>query len=138
MSDRTQPIHADRYWNETGMHLVKGAQYRMTVVPGLGEPLKDASFTARSIAGEDWQSLPHKTASLVHGKRKDDARWFALIGTVDKEHPWVIVDGGIVTAPADGPLMCYFNDVQLEVFYRNNSGWVVLDVEQVAPPAAAR
>ncbi len=96
----------------------------MTVVPGLGEPLKDAGFIARSIAGEDWQSLPHKTASLVHGKRKDDARWFALIGTVDKEHPWVIVDGGIVTAPADGQLLCYFNDVQLELFYGNNSGWV--------------
>jgi hypothetical protein len=37
-----------------------------------------------------------------------------------------------VTSPADGFLVCYFNDVQLEVFYRNNSGWVVLGVEQVA------
>ena len=133
MPDRTERIYANQYWNDTGVHLKKGTRYRMTVVPGSGEPLRDASFAARSIEGEDWQSLPHKTASLVHGKRMDDAKWFALVGTVDKEHPWIIVDGGIVTAPADGSLVCYFNDVQVELFYRNNSGSVVLDVEELAP-----
>jgi hypothetical protein len=132
MTQRTLPIRADQYWNDTGIHLTKGAVYRMSVVHELGETLRDASFVARSIAGEDWQSLPHKTADLLHGKRLDDAKWFALVGTIDKEHPWVIVDGATVTSPADGSLVCYFNDVQLELFYRNNSGWVVLDVEQVA------
>lgn len=129
-SERTLPIHAARYWNDTGIHLSKGVQYRMTVVASVGEPLHDASFVAHSIAGEDWQSLPHKAATLVHGKRMDEAKWFALIGTVDKGQPWVIVDGAVVTAPADGALVCYFNDVQIELFYRNNSGWIVLDVER--------
>jgi len=128
---RTEPIHANQYWNDTGVQLTAGARYRMSVVPGIGEPLRDASFEARSIAGEDWHSLPHKTAQLIHGKRVDDAKWFALIGTVDKQHPWVITDGGLITAPADGRLMCFFNDVQFEVFYRNNHGWVVLDVQQM-------
>jgi hypothetical protein len=131
MTQRTQPIQANQYWNDTGVQVTRGAQYRMTVVVGAGAPLRDASFEARSIAGEDWDSLAHKTAELGHGKRVDDAKWFALIGTVDKEHPWVITDGGIVTAPASGALLCFFNDVQFELFYKNNSGWVQLDVEKL-------
>ena len=130
---RTQPIQANQYWNDTGVRLTEKTRYRMTVVPGTGAPLHDASFQARSIEGEDWDSLPHKAAELVHGKRADDAKWFALIGTVDRKHPWVIIDGEVVTAPASGALLCFFNDVQLELFYRNNGGWVVLDVEEVTP-----
>ena len=132
MTARTQPIRADRYWNDTGVDLIARTRYRLTVVPNVREPLRDASFLARSIAGEDWDSLPHKTAELFRGKRVDDARWFALIATIDRTHPWIVTDGGIFTAPASGRLTCFFNDVQLEVFYRNNSGWVVLDVEALA------
>jgi hypothetical protein len=101
--------------------------------PRRRRPVEDASFTARSIAGEDWSSVPHKIAELVHGKRVDEARWFALIATIDKAHPFVVVDGGEVTAPADGQLVCYFNDVQNPWFYKNNDGWVRLEVEPVAP-----
>jgi hypothetical protein len=126
----TADISTERYWNETGIQLIAGCRYTFSVVPGVGATLKDASFTARSIAGEDWKSLPHKTAELFHGKRMDDARWFALIGTIDKEHPFVIADGGELSAPADGQLVCYFNDVQLEKFYENNKGWVRLRVER--------
>lgn len=132
MTTRTQPIRADRYWNDTGVDLIEKTRYLLSVVPNVGEPLRDASFVARSIAGEDWDSLPHKTAELFRGKRVDDARWFALIGTIDRTHPWIVTDGGIVTAAASGRLTCFFNDVQLEVFYKNNSGWVVLDVEALA------
>ena len=132
MSVRTQPIRADWYWNDTGVDLVEKTRYRFAVVPDVGEPLRDASFVARGIAGEDWDSLPHKTAELFRGRRVDDARWFALIGTIDRKHSWIITDGGIVTAQASGRLICFFNDVQLEIFYRNNSGWVVLDVEALA------
>jgi hypothetical protein len=127
----TNPIHAAEFWNDTGVDLIEGVSYRFSVVPDLGEPLRDATFEARSIAGEDWQSLAHKTANLVHGKRMNDARWFALIGTIDREHPWIISDGEVVIAPTSGRLLCFFNDVQLELFYRNNSGWVVLDVESM-------
>jgi len=63
----TADIFADRYWNETGIHLVAGCRYKFSVVSGVGATLKDASFTARSIAGEDWTSLPHKTAELFNG-----------------------------------------------------------------------
>ena len=133
MTQRTKPIQANEYWNDTGVQLTKGAQYRTTVASGIGAPLRDASFEARSIEGEDWQSLAHKAAELVHGKRVKGANWFALIGTVDRNHAWRITDGGIVTAPDSGALVCFFNDVQFELFYKNNSGWVILDVEQVTP-----
>lgn len=58
-----------------------------------------------------------------------DARWFGLIGTVDRAHPSVFAEGEVFAAPADGTLFCYFNDVQLNAFYRNDSGWIVLDIE---------
>ena len=132
MTVRTQRIRADQYWNDTGVDLVEAKRYRLTVVPDLGETLRDASFVASSIAGEEWNSLPHKTAELFRGKRMDDAKWFALVGTIDRKHPWVITDGGIVTPPVSGRLVCFFNDVQMEIFYKNNRGWVVLDVGMLA------
>jgi hypothetical protein len=52
-------------------------------------------------------------------------------GTVDKEHPWAITDGGAFTFPIGGQLLCYFNDLLVELEYRDNSGWVLLDVEEV-------
>jgi len=105
----TFDVHAKRHWNATGLHLTQGARYRATVVPGVGDTLKDASFTAGTIAGEDWKSWPP---------------------------PWVIADGGVFTVPATGELVCYFNDVQLEIFYRNNSGWVRLQLDEVSPRGA--
>ncbi len=88
----TADVFACRYWNHTAITVVGGARYRIRVVPGVGETLKDASCTARSIAGEEWHSVAHTIADLAHGKRVDDARWFALIGTIDKAHPFVAVE----------------------------------------------
>jgi hypothetical protein len=133
LAQRTERIYANRYWNDTGVFLRANTRYRVKVVPNLGEPLRDASYSARSIAGEDWQSLAHRAAALAHGKRLDTAKWFALIGTVDKKHPWAMTDGGAFTVPVGGQLLCYFNDVQADWFYENNSGWVVLDVESLDP-----
>ena len=129
---RTNQIRADHYWNDTGIDLVANRRYRATVVPGTGEPLKDASFLATSINGEDWKSVPHATAEFLHLKRKDDALWFALIGTIAQGEGWILRDGEPFVAPATGRLVCYFNDVALERFYRDNAGWVVLDVEPLA------
>jgi hypothetical protein len=132
MPTRTQPIHANQYWNDTGVDLIAHTRYRLTVMPHVGEALKDAKYEAKSIAGEDWNSLPYKIGEILHLKRMDEARWFALIGTIDRSHAWIVTDGEIVTAPASGRLICYFNDVEYEGRYKNNSGWVVLDVDAIA------
>ena len=131
LAQRSQRICANAYWNHTGVILLPGVRYRIKVVPGQGEPLRDAQYVARGIEGEDWDSLPHKWAARIRAKRFDAAKWFALIGTVDKQHPWIVRDGEIFTVPVGGHLLCYFNDVQHERLYKNNFGWVLLEVEQV-------
>lgn len=131
-AQRTTRIFANEYWNRTGVALRKDRRYRVRVVPGIGEPLRDASYVAKGIEGEDWESAAHQFAAALHGKRKDDAKWFALIGTIDEEHPWIIREGEEFSPSVSGELVCYFNDVQMSWFYGNNSGWVVLEVTQVA------
>lgn len=130
LAQRTKRIYAARYWNPTGVYLRAGRSYRMKVLSGIGEPLRDASYISRSIEGEDWNSYAHGAATLFHGKRKDDAKWFALIGTVDKKQAWTMVEGEIFAVPVGGQMLCYFNDVQMEAFYANNAGWVVLEVDE--------
>ncbi len=130
LAQRTHRVYANQYWNETGVYLRANSRYRIRVVPRIGEPLRDDTYLAGSIAGEDWDGIAHRTASLAHGKRNNDAKWFALIGTIDKDHPFLISDGGEFSTPVSGQLMCYFNDLRIELFYKNNSGWVVLEVEQ--------
>jgi uncharacterized protein (DUF2235 family) len=136
LAQRTHRIYANQYWNETGVYLRANTRYRIRVVPRIGEPLRDDTYLARSIDGEEWDSMAHRTASMVHGKRNNDAKWFALIGTIDKNHPFVIRDGGEFSTPQSGQLVCYFNDLRIELFYKNNSGWVVLEVEQIEAAAA--
>ena len=135
---RTSPIFANCYWNDTGIILSAGQRYRVCVVPNLGEPLMDASNHARTISGEKWESAPYKAAELLRGKRKGDAPWFALIGTIDQRLPWVISDDSEFTASENGRLVCYLNDVRFEHFYKNNAGWVVLDVIPLAMSSDAK
>lgn len=130
-AQRTERIYANQYWNRTGIYLRPNVTYEVRVVPGTGEPLRDAEFLSRGIEGEEWNSIAHRTSSQIHGKRNDDAKWFALIATVDKKHPKVVKDGMQFKVPVGGQLLCYFNDVQIEWFYENNSGWVVLEIREV-------
>lgn len=136
VAQRTQRVYAAEYWNCTGVYLRANEDYRIKVVPNLGEPLRDASHISPTIAGEDWNTSAHNIAAKLHGKRMDSAPWFALIATVDKKHPHIVSRSPSFRVPVSGELLCYFNDVQLELFYKNNSGWVVLEVERVskAPP----
>jgi uncharacterized protein (DUF2235 family) len=131
LSQRTQRIYARNYWNETGVYVRKDLQYRVRLVQGIGEPLRDDKRLAGSINGEDWTGFTYKTAELLHGKRNTKAKWFALVGTVDKEHAWPITDGDVFTPKVSGQLVCYFNDIQVELEYRDNSGWVVLEIDEV-------
>lgn len=130
-AQRTQRIYACQYWNATGVLLNREQRYRLKVVEGVGEPLRDAKYLSPTIDGLEWNSTPHKAGALLKSKRKDDAKWFALIGTVDKKNPWIVKDGAEFIAQATGQLYCYFNDVQFEPYYRNNSGWIVMELESI-------
>jgi hypothetical protein len=63
-------------------------------------------------------------------RRAPAAPWFALVGAIDrrKETLFVIGTGSTVQAPATGQLTCFAND--LRGFYFNNSGAVVLELEE--------
>ena len=130
LAQQTKPIYANQFWNETGVFLRAHTPYHITVLPGVGEPLRDANYFSPSIEGVEWDSLAHTSAAIMHGKRKDDANWFALIGTIDKKVPWIIKPDSEFIAPVSGQLLCYFNDVQLKAFYTNNSGWIVLKISE--------
>lgn len=125
VSQVTAPIEADKTWNETGVLLVEGSTYLISSQKIL-EPLKDASWESDSIEGKNWQGFWHKL--FAKAKRKSDADWFALIGTIDKQHPWSFKLGVKFTAPESGMLICYFNDAPM--MYWNNTGKVVLNIQK--------
>jgi uncharacterized protein (DUF2235 family) len=123
----TAPIYADKDWNETGVLLEKDKTYQLSSIT-ITEPLKDASWESDSIEGKDWQGFWHKL--FAKAKRKKDANWFALIGTVDKQNPWTFKVNSKFTAPESGILICYFNDVSN--MYWNNSGKVILNIQKMS------
>jgi hypothetical protein len=122
----TGTIYAKNKWNETGVLLEKGETYQISSI-SITEPLRDAGWKSSSIYGENWQGFWHKLFSKL--KRKKNANWFALIGTVDREHSWAFQSDTQFIAPESGMLVCYFNDVP--IMYWNNSGKVVLNIQNV-------
>lgn len=122
----TAPIYAKNEWNDTGAILEKGKTYRISSL-SIIEPLKDENWESRSIYGEDWQGFWHKLFSKA--KRNKGANWFALVGTVDKKHPWTFQYETNFIAPESGMLTCYFNDVPM--MYWNNSGKVTLNIQKI-------
>lgn len=112
-------IKSDQKWNDTGMDLIKGQTYSYQAVGqwidwyipsdanGFSKPLMDLfSWT----------------------KRTPSAKWFQLIGVVDKNpsHTVCLGNKGVFTSPASGRLWAYANDAELAYF--NNSGAIELEV----------
>ena len=63
-------------------------------------------------------------------KRRPSAKWFQLIGVVNKDtsHTIELGTNGVFTAPANGRLWAYANDA--ECAYSNNSGSLELHVHK--------
>lgn len=120
---RTVTVYAKPYWNRTGLQLEEGAKYDLTVPAGL--TWKDASITSGPSGYERWQMSP-----FFWLRRSMRNHWFALMGTIDQRHPFLIGDGTSHRAPASGELVCYANDAPL--FYWNNSGELTLSVTRTA------
>lgn len=121
----TNPIYANKMWNQTGVILEKGKMYQISTVSVL-EPFRDANWESKSIVGQDWQGFWHK--HFTKFKRKKNENWFALIGTIDKKHPWALKYQTKFIAPESGMLICYFNDVP--IMYWNNSGTIILNIQE--------
>lgn len=121
-------VRAEVMWNGSDLLVRKGEHYR---------------FSTRNL----WYWYDDDVASNADGqikvprllrlipdalKRCNEARWYALVGSVGKKtHNQFIVGSGKdnVEMPANGELLFFANDTR--VSYSNNHGQLRLDIERV-------
>ncbi len=124
MSD---PIYIDarEKWNDTGLRLGKGRVYRF----------RSEGYWYDVKIRCDATGFKKASLRLFEGlRRRKHAKWFSLIGCLDKDEGRQIDIGRLIgrgqayTAEGDGQLFCYANDVWF--FYFNNHGQIQLIVEQ--------
>ena len=142
---------AREHRNDTGIDLVKGARYRLSVAPtqfwrdGKLPPCDAAGWrendpSVRAALG--WFSMPKRMGirAFRRGRVVRDADWFELVvvvrGAGGEEVQRRIGLGAEFEAPFDGRLMTLANDLESGVplmdRYGNNEGWVVVEVTRTA------
>jgi hypothetical protein len=114
-------------WNDTGIHLVPGGLYRFAVDEG---NVWDDMTKRASADGYDSPTSLHRLSELL--RRAPQARWFALIGALDRRPSTQFVIGSLSTLPAAaaGELTCFAND--LPFMYWNNRGGIILTVTRLS------
>jgi len=119
-------INARKTWNETPFELKVGSTYRFTV----SGTWKDWT-TPCDARGYDSDKL----RLFEPLRRVRGAKWFSLIGALDKETETcfdigrLIESGGTYTAQRAGRLFCFANDVSF--MYWNNCGSIELNITEV-------
>jgi hypothetical protein len=122
---RTAVVFAKPHWNQTGIELAAGEQYEISAegrwvdwfIPHGPEGDPSESFYMKAV--EPLRRLPHEN-------------WFELIGALDSNIATAFPIGKACryTAKSAGELTCFANDV--EGFYFNNYGQVLLTVSRTA------
>lgn len=120
-------VNAKAYWTDSGIDVKRGQKYVLSVV-SMSDTIKDRQYAASGISGLDKPGAMHGLFSFVRAKRVNGEPWFALIGSIDREHYWRIVDGEEFCAAGSGRLYCFFNDARWRRLYRNNHGYVTLEL----------
>jgi len=120
-------IDARPAWVDTGLLIVPGTTYLFTA----SGRWKDARIETDADGYPSANIFQQATERL---RRVPEARWFALIGAVDRQPSTQFVIGSRATfrAATGGQLTCFAND--LRWFYFNNSGSVTLTMEVVSGP----
>jgi hypothetical protein len=117
-------IVADKHWNHTKIILQKDATYEFNVPDA--QDWKDWFISTDANGFSKWY------LEVFEKKRRyPTANWFALIGTIDKEVPFII--GKTLTSfrpKQSGELICYAND--LPTMYHNNKGKLDLTVSRLS------
>lgn len=119
-----QEIFAGTYWNDVGIDLAAAGVYEFAAEG----TWMDAHF-ASGPAGSDSQNLVMTWFEPF--RRMPHAPWMCLIGTIGKDSTsaFAIGTGAQITAPRDGRLFCFANDVP--GFYFNNSRSLMLAVTRL-------
>jgi hypothetical protein len=115
-------IFSREKWNDTKIDLIEGCQYKYKA-------------TGKWI---DWfiecdaDGYSNFFMNFLFGqiKRTPSAKWFQLVGVVDKDKSYTVELGtkGTFKARKSGRLFVYANDVGFA--YRNNRGYVELEITQ--------
>jgi hypothetical protein len=129
-SQMTVEIRSEDTRNHTGIEVVRDAKYRMTVDGGW----KDGRIKPVSAAGFPSYKSPLFPLLYLAApfRRSPFGRWFELTGELSsRPKQFFRIRQGIAewTAPADGELVAFANDIQN--FYGNNRGCVTLTVERL-------
>jgi hypothetical protein len=108
-------------WNKTGVKVIAGRNYRYRAIGRWKDwhiECDADGFTNAFMDLSGWL------------KRAPSAKWFQLIGAVDRDSSRLINLGtsGKFTAPSSGTLWAFANDASFA--YGNNSGHVDLSVEE--------
>ena len=120
-------IESSEKWNDTGIDLVEGQEYEYEAI---GEW---QDWFMKPCSADGYSNLFLDLLSWT--KRSRRAKWFQLIGVVDKknEDPLCTIcfcnDGrnhGTFTAQASGRLWAFANDACIA--YGNNSGSIELNI----------
>jgi hypothetical protein len=129
--DETQVlrIYASKEWNHSLLRLVKGGIYRFSVMPSNQEWESGSAMLPIDADGRNLKYLFAAAPFL----RMPSAKWFSLIGSIDKKRRYYFKIGKSVdlfVAPASGELICFANDLRM-LRRENNQGHLDLMVTRL-------
>ena len=108
--------------NDTGIYLKDLYSYKIMVINQLD--IADAFIKTDSAGYDRLWMIPFKFLL-----RYPKAKWFTLIGSINKRDDFEIGLSRVIEVKNPGTLFCYFNDVP--GFYFNNKGQAVISIDQV-------
>ncbi len=121
----TKAIYSRKKWNDTGVRLFTGQEYRFAVNP---DDLWKDSFVVCNADGyrKPWLKI------FERFRRVPNQNWFKLMGAIDfnEQHCFPIGTDQTMTASATGVLTCFAND--LPTMYWNNSDSVHLSITRMS------
>jgi hypothetical protein len=115
-------VNSREKWNDSGLDLVAGMRYRLTV----SGVWRDAGHPA---GPDGWQGTVASNL-FVWLRRARQMPWFALVGSINKEQPYFHLMPPEFVSPANGRLYCFANDAP--GFYFNNEGSLKLEIVPVS------
>ena len=135
-ASRFTDFNVKNQWNDHGILLVKGHQYRFTAS---ARNWKDKGIASSLEKG--WLETPTLTSKILKPmcflRRNHDAPWYALVGVIrdeqGNEQCFKIVDAQrpVFKAELTGRLFVFANDYPAKSIYENNEGELDLSVIRV-------
>lgn len=131
-------IRADCKWNDTGIDVTKGASYQITATGHWIDAKYERSAQGYRSDDPDISRFMRPFFRFSERwRRKQEANWFSLICSVNRdENNWIDVGDALaqsqngiatITAPDSGRLYCTAND--LPFMYWNNKGALLLELK---------